>query len=102
MRVALPAGAFDPGGQERLTAYVEHVAQARGEWLDFDILSFEQSGNERYVQVKTAAFEQNPAFFASRKEVAFSEQAAEGYRRSSVFASKHGPQLLVGTGRLGG
>ena len=40
-------------GQDRLAGRIEHVAQTRGDGDGFDILSFEPSGAERLIEVKT-------------------------------------------------
>jgi hypothetical protein len=86
--------------QDRLASKVEHVSQTRGDGLGFDILSFEPSGKERFVEVKTTNFSKDTPFFASRNEVAFSEREANGYRLSRVFAFRNGPRLFVVPGPL--
>ncbi len=87
-------------GREPLAAKVEHVSRTRGDGLGFDILSFEPSGEERFVEVKTTNFGRDTPFFASRNEVAFSEREATGYRLSRVFAFRSAPRLFVVPGAL--
>ena len=43
-------------GKHRLAAMVEHVSETRGDGLGFDVLSFETSGVERMIEVKTTAY----------------------------------------------
>ena len=40
-------------GQKSLAERVEHVAGSRGDGLGYDVLSFEVSGEERFIEVKT-------------------------------------------------
>lgn len=62
-------------GQSRLSDRVEHVSQTKGDGLGYDVLSFEASGRERFIEVKTTAFGKETPFFISRGEVAFSAEA---------------------------
>jgi hypothetical protein len=87
-------------GQERLAAKVEHVSRTRGDGLGFDILSYEPTSEERFVEVKTTNFGPDTPFFASRNEVAFSERESRGYRLSRVFSFRSAPRLFVLPGSL--
>lgn len=44
-------------GKKALAERVEHVAQTKGDHLGYDILSFEVTGQERLIEVKTTRFE---------------------------------------------
>ena len=43
-------------GKEGLAGKVERVSETRGDGLGFDVLSFDESGRERLIEVKTTAF----------------------------------------------
>ena len=43
-------------GQERLAVMVELVSETRGDGLGYDVLSFEISGRERLIEVKTTSY----------------------------------------------
>lgn len=90
-------------GQDRLAAGVEHVAVTRGDGLGFDILSFDSNGRERFVEVKTTRYGQYTPFFATRREVEFSEQASDSFHLCRVFDFRARPRLftVVGSLRLG-
>ncbi len=60
-------------GQHVLAERVEHVAQTRGDGLGYDVLSFDVSGRERFIEVKTTNFGATTPFYVSRNEVAFSD-----------------------------
>jgi hypothetical protein len=52
-------------GLDSLAAKVEHVSRTRGDGLGFDVLSFDEQGKERYIEVKTTAFAKETPFFVS-------------------------------------
>ncbi len=86
-------------GCERLAAKVEHISETRGDGLGFDVLSFETSGEERFIEVKTTAYGASAPFFVTTNEVRVSRQVDERYhlyrafdfRRRAKLFSKQGP-----------
>lgn len=81
-------------GQNRLADRVEHVAQTRGDGLGYDILSFEESGKERFIEVKTTAFAKETPFFASRNEVEFARNAAGQFHLYRLFEFRKAPRMF--------
>ncbi len=73
-------------GHENLAAKVEHVAKTQGDGLGFDILSFNEEGNERFIEVKTTTFARETPFFASASEIRFAEQNAVRFELCRLFA----------------
>ena len=59
-------------GQKVLANRVEHVSQTKGDGLGYDVLSFDASAKERFIEVKTTSFGKETPFFISRNEVEFS------------------------------
>lgn len=59
-------------GEKVLANCIKHVAKSKDDGLGYDILSFETSGQERFIEVKTTAFAKETPFYASRNEVSFS------------------------------
>jgi hypothetical protein len=53
------------GGKRKLADRIEHVAETQGDYLGFDILSFENNGREKWIEVKTTRFGALSRFFAS-------------------------------------
>ena len=43
-------------GKEQLASKIEHTAKVRGDYEGYDILSFEESGRERLIEVKTTKY----------------------------------------------
>lgn len=87
-------------GHRELAERVEHVSRTRGDGLGYDILSFETDGRERLIEVKTTSFGAMTPFFASRREVAVSEEEALRFRLYRVFKFREVPRLFVLPGSL--
>lgn len=92
--VELEARRLHASGKKTLADRVEHVAGTQGDGLGFDVLSFEDSGRERLIEVKTTAFGQFTPFYVSRNELARSEVDAEIYRLYRVFDFRGRPRLF--------
>ena len=88
-------------GKRKLADRVEHVAQTQGDHLGFDILSYEETGRERLIEVKTTGFGSLTPFFASRKEVDVSEARDDEYKLYRLFDFRKHPRLFMLNGALG-
>ncbi len=86
--------------QERLAARVEHVAETRGDGLGYDVLSFDPTGRERLIEVKTTAYGQQTPFFVTKNELAVSHVRASEYHLYRVFGFRKAPRLFQKQGRL--
>jgi hypothetical protein len=82
-------------GRRRLADRVEHVSQTRGDGLGFDILSFENDGRERYIEVKTTRFGEMTPFFVSRNEIRASEEARDQFQLCRVYGFARSPRLYL-------
>ena len=87
-------------GARRLADRVEHVAQARGDGLGYDVLSFDADGRERLIEVKTTRFGEYTPFFATRNEVEVSSRERDRFHLYRVFAFAKSPRLFVLPGAL--
>jgi hypothetical protein len=87
-------------GKKALAERIEHVSATKGDGLGFDILSFDESGRERLIEVKTTSFGSMTPFFASVREVAVSEERAAEYSLYRVFKFREAPRLFVLPGSL--
>ena len=81
-------------GKKLLSERVEHASATQGDGLGYDVLSFEESGRERLIEVKTTAFGELTPFFVSRNELARSEVDAESYRLYRLFDFRERPRLF--------
>jgi len=87
-------------GNERLATKIEHVSRLRGDGDGFDILSFEESGEERLIEVKTTKYGQETPFFVSRNELSVSQVRDRQYHLYRLFRFKAEPQLFILNGAL--
>jgi hypothetical protein len=88
-------------GQETLAAKVEHTSKVRGDHEGYDILSFEQSGEERLIEVKTTKYGSDTPFFVTRNEVQKSERYSAQYHVYRLFAFREAPCLYTLPGAIG-
>lgn len=87
-------------GRESLAAKIEHTSKVRGDHEGYDILSFEESGAERLIEVKTTKYGGDTPFFCSRNEVAVSERYAARYQVYRLFAFRESPRLYTLAGSI--
>ncbi|MCP9819401.1 DUF3883 domain-containing protein [Synechococcus sp. Cruz-9H2] len=82
-------------GKERLAEKVEHTSQTRGDGAGFDILSYEETGADRLIEVKTTKYGRETPFFVSRNELAVSESEASRYYLYRLFGFNVKPRLFT-------
>ena len=87
-------------GKHRLAARVEHVSSTQGDGLGFDVLSFEASGRERLIEVKTTAYGKETPFFLTRNEVEISRERADLYHLYRLFRFRTAPRMFALNGAL--
>lgn len=87
-------------GLERLAAKIEHVSVKQGDGAGFDILSFDDDGRERLIEVKTTKFGEYTPFYASRNEVEVSKQEARLYHLYRVYEFGPTARLYMRQGPL--
>lgn len=87
-------------GQHRLADRIEHVSRTKGDGLGYDIVSFEESGKERFIEVKTTRYGALTPFFASVNEVEVSESQKDFYHLYRLFNFSKEPQFFNLPGAL--
>lgn len=87
-------------GKKTLANRVEHVAKTQGDYLGYDILSFEINGRERLIEVKTTRYGMLTRFFASAGEVQVSESHKHEYHLHRLFNFDKQPQFFILSGSL--
>jgi len=87
-------------GAEHLASKIEHVAKVRGDTAGFDVLSFEKSGADRLIEVKTTKYGAHTPFYVSRNELAVSETRMDQYHLYRVFEFRDHPLLFTLHGAL--
>ena len=86
-------------GHERLADRIEHTSRVRGDGAGYDVLSFEEDGRERFIEVKTTAYEKETPFFISDGELAFANSHELEFRLYRVFEFRRAPRMFELRGR---
>jgi hypothetical protein len=92
--VDIEARRLHAAGKKKLSDRIEHVAATQGDGLGYDVLSFEEDGRERLIEVKTTAFGNLTPFFVSRHEVARSKADAERFRMYRLYDFRKRPRVF--------
>jgi len=87
-------------GHKTLADRIEHVSDTRGDGEGFDVLSFEESGRERLIEVKTTTFGEYTPLFVSRYEVEVSSERADQYHVYRLFDFRDDPKLFIVPGDI--
>ena len=87
-------------GVEKLASKIEHVAKEKGDGAGFDVLSFEKSGDERLIEVKTTKYGVHTPFYISRNELEVSKSESVRYHLYRLFDFRERPQLFTLHGAL--
>lgn len=88
------------GGYERLANKIEHVAKTQGDGLGFDVLSFDTTGKERMIEVKTTSFGKETPFFITCNEVELSRSEVERFHLYRLFDFRKEPRLFSFRGKV--
>jgi hypothetical protein len=87
-------------GKKSLSDRVEHVSKTRGDGLGYDVLSFDETGRELFMEVKTTANSVLTPFFISAGEVRFSKDNPEAFRLARVFDFREKPRMYIVPGAV--
>lgn len=87
-------------GKPKLADRIEIVSETRGDGAGFDVLSFETSGKERFIEVKTTGFGKETPFLVTRNELSFSIDHTVEFQLYRLFQFRTEPKLFALGGRL--
>lgn len=87
-------------GKPQLADRVEHVSKSKGDGLGYDVLSFDPSGRERFIEVKTTAYGKETPFYVTRGKLSFSREASAQFHLCRVFEFRKAPKLFSLKGQL--
>jgi len=78
-------------GRPDLASRVEHVSQTTGDGLGYDIVAFDQTGTELFVEVKTTICpDKNTPFYVTNNELAAARTLCDRYWLYRVFLWHNG------------
>jgi len=87
-------------GADRVASQVEHVSQTKGDGLGYDVLSFDEDGTERLIEVKTTRLGADSPFFVSSNELRVAHAREDVYHLYRVYTFPKRPRLFTLHGRL--
>lgn len=76
---------LNEAGKANLADRVEWISQTEGDGAGFDILSFNNNGSDRYIEVKTTKLSKEAPIFFSLNEYYFSKEHAPQYHLYRLF-----------------
>ena len=82
-------------GKHQLARNVEQVSKTRGDHVGYDIHSYEDTGHDRFIEVKATRYGQLTPFFISAGELRFSKANLYAYRLYRLFNFRVGPRLFI-------
>ena len=86
---------LERAGKDHLARNVEQVSRTRGDHMGYDIRSYEASGRDRFIEVKTTRYGKHTPFYISDGELRFSEEKAESYHLYRLFGFRKDPLLFT-------
>lgn len=87
-------------GKGNFSRRVEHVSKERGDGFGFDVLSYDEHGNEKFIEVKSTKWGKETPFYFSRNELDFSQKNSNNFYLYRVFGLRKNPQFYVLKGAL--
>jgi len=85
-------------GKESLADKIEWISRDKGDGAGFDILSKNENGTDRYIEVKTTKLAKETPIFISRKELEFSNTYSKNYYLYRVFDFSKNPRVFIKQG----
>jgi hypothetical protein len=77
-----------------LARKVRWVAQEDGDGAGFDIGSFDRSGKERLIEVKTTLGGERTPFYMTRNECALAEERIDAFKLVRVYSFRRQPRMF--------
>jgi hypothetical protein len=86
--------------RDNLASKVEHIAVTRGNGAGYDVLSFEATGQERLIEVKTTSYGPLTPFFVTRNEIDVSQRTDARYYLYRAFNFRRQPKMFTKQGPI--
>lgn len=85
-------------GKDSLADRVEWVSKDRGDGLGFDILSKNDNGSDRYIEVKSTKLTKQTSIYFTRNEYEFAKENRSNFHLYRIFNLKENPKLFIADG----
>jgi hypothetical protein len=77
-----------------LAKRIRWISEEDGDGAGYDILSFDEKGKERFLEVKTTVGSDTTPFYITRNELSFSSERPEAFRLCRVFDFSIRPRMF--------
>jgi hypothetical protein len=77
-----------------LARKIRWISEEDGDGAGYDILSFDNKGKERFLEVKTTVGSDTTPFYITRNELSFSSERPEAFRLCRVFDFSMRPRMF--------
>lgn len=77
-----------------LAKKIRWISEEDGDGAGYDILSFDEKGKERFLEVKTTVGSDTTPFYITRNELSFSSERPEAFRLCRVFDFSIRPKMF--------
>jgi hypothetical protein len=77
-----------------LAKMIRWISEEDGDGAGYDILSFDEKGKERFLEVKTTVGSDTTPFYITRNELSFSSERPEAFRLCRVFDFSIRPRMF--------
>jgi hypothetical protein len=89
-------------GKNNLADRIEWVSKYKGDGLGFDILSKNNNGTDRFIEVKTTKLPKETPIYLSHNELTFASIKGKEFFLYRVFNFKEKPQIFIKQGNYEG
>jgi hypothetical protein len=86
-------------GKDSLADKIEWISKELGDGLGYDILSKNNNGTDRFIEVKTTKLAKETPIYLSRAEVGFASKSANNFYLYRVFDFDKQPRLFIRNGK---
>ncbi len=86
-------------GKENFADRIEWISKDKGDGLGFDILSRNENGTDRYIEVKTTKLAKETPIYLSGNEIAFAAQKTKDFFLYRVFNFDVTPKMFIKHGQ---
>lgn len=87
-------------GLDHLARNVEQVSATKGDHEGYDIRSYETSGRDRFIEVKTTRYGRHTPFYISAGELRFCDEHRHAYHLYRLFDFRKSPRLFALPGHV--
>ena len=87
-------------GKEKLADTVKWISQEEGDGAGFDILSKNQNGSDKYIEVKTTKLGKETPFYFSKNELDFSVEHSSDFHLFRLFNFEQEAKMFIKNGNL--